>query len=334
MYGSMLTYWLEYWWVFPIALGICVLVCLVGVEGSIMFIPFYAVIFPWLAGEPLTALEAIQIGIITEIFGFSSSFVGFYRHGLIDFRLGLRATTVGIPLALAGVVLAYRVPQAVLLVVVALVLPPLAWYLQRPVHSEPVDRPPDPLPAHEEDVADAAARIPLCCYASGKLYTGHDPSSLAATVSAPPVPPDASYAHHDRHGRSYTYSYRGHTDQLLVGSVGGFFTGLLGFGVGVLGVAHLVIRRIPIRIAVGTSHFVILLVTGAAVAAHLVEIVAADLSPRWNIIFMNVIAVLIGGQLAAWLAGRLPEHKTRRVLVVLLLALSAVTLYRALVSFV
>jgi uncharacterized membrane protein YfcA len=312
-------------------------VCLVGVEGSIMFIPFYAVIFPWLAGEPLTALEAIQIGIITEIFGFSSSFVGFYRHGLIDFRLGLRATTVGIPLALAGVVLAYRVPQAVLLVVVGLVLPLLAWYLQRPVHSEPVDRPSDPLPAHVEDVAEAAARIPLCCYASSSLYIRHDRSSLAAPVSArpatPPATPDATHEHRDRRGRSYTYSYRGRNDQLLVGSVGGFFTGLLGFGVGVLGVAHLVIRRIPVRIAVGTSHFVILLVTGAAVAAHLFEIVAADLSPRWNIIFMNVIAVLIGGQLAAWLAGRLPEHKTRRVLVVLLVALSAVTLYRALASF-
>jgi hypothetical protein len=69
------------------------------------------------------------------------------------------------------------------------------------------------------------------------------------------------------------------------------------------------------RIAVGTSHFVILLVTGAAVAARMVDIVTADLSPRWNIIFTNVLAVLIGGQLGARLAGRLPEHKTGRVLV-------------------
>jgi uncharacterized membrane protein YfcA len=143
--------------------------------------------------------------------------------------------------------------------------------------------------------------------------------------------PNATHEHRDRRGGSYTY--RGRQDQLLAGSVGGFFSGFLGFGVGVLGVAHLAIRRIPIRIAVGTSHFVVLLVTGAAVAAYLVEIVAADLSPRWNIIFMNAIAVLIGGQLAAWLAGRLPEHKTRRVRVVLLMALSAVTLYRALASF-
>jgi uncharacterized membrane protein YfcA len=84
------------------------------------------VIFPWLSGDPLSPLQAIQIGIITEIFGFTSSFVGFYRARLIDFRLGLRTAAVGIPLALVGVVLAYRIPQPALLVIVAVVLPALA----------------------------------------------------------------------------------------------------------------------------------------------------------------------------------------------------------------
>jgi hypothetical protein len=69
-------YWLEYWWLLPIALSICTLVCLVGVEGSLLFAPFFAVIFPWLAGVDLSPLQAIQIGIFTEIFGFSSSFIG------------------------------------------------------------------------------------------------------------------------------------------------------------------------------------------------------------------------------------------------------------------
>lgn len=60
-------YWLEFWWLFPIALGICVLVCSVGVEGALLFVPFYAVVFPWLAGVELVPLQAIQIGIFTEI---------------------------------------------------------------------------------------------------------------------------------------------------------------------------------------------------------------------------------------------------------------------------
>jgi uncharacterized membrane protein YfcA len=167
----------------------------------------------------------------------------------------------------------------------------------------------------------------LCCYSSANYYTG-PPSTATATDSAEANRTGAR-EHRDRHGRTYRYDYRGGRDQAVIGPLGGLFTGLLGFGIGVLGVAHLVIRRIPVRIAVGTSHFVILLVTGAAVATHAVEIIRTGHAPPWNIIAANVTAVLVGGQLAAWLAGRLPEHKIRTVLVVLLLALAVVTLYRA-----
>lgn len=250
-----MTYWLEYWWLLPIALAICVMVCLVGV------------------------------------------------------------------------VLAYRIPQPALLVIVAVALPALAWYLRRPAESPPRSQQEDRRPSEQEKVRAAATRIPLCCYASSNYYTQRLDS---APEPAPSPPAPDMREHRDRQGRRYRYAYRGRPDQFLVGSVGGLSTGLLGFGVGVLGVAHLVIRRIPIRIAVGTSHFVILLVTGAAVAAHLVEITAGGVAPPWNIVAVNAIAVLAGGQLAAWLAGRLPEHRTRAVLVTLLLALAAVTLYRGL----
>ena len=38
-------------------------------------------------------MQAIQIGVFTGIFGFSSSFVGVLWAGLIDFRLGGRIAT-------------------------------------------------------------------------------------------------------------------------------------------------------------------------------------------------------------------------------------------------
>lgn len=83
-------------------------------------------IFPWLTGVDLSPLQAIQIGIFTEIVGFSSSFIGFYRARLIDFRLGMRTALIGIPAAVAGVLLAYRLDEAVLLAIVALAMPALA----------------------------------------------------------------------------------------------------------------------------------------------------------------------------------------------------------------
>jgi uncharacterized protein len=324
-----MTYWLQFWWLVPIALSICVLVCLVGVEGSLLFAPFYAVVFPWLSGVHLAPLQAIQIGIFTEIFGFSSSFLGFFRAGLIDFRLGARIATVGVPAAVAGALLAYRLPQGVLLALVAAALPALAWYISHPPQARQQPPPAQATSTVRAAAADtvraAAARIPFCCYASANLYTGTQPEAKATTV----VEPVGAVQHRDRRGRTYTYSPPGGAGRVAVGAGGGGATGLLGFGIGVLGVAYLVIRRLPIRVAVGTSHFVILLVTGAAVITHIAEIATGDVSPPWNVIAVNAASVLVGGQLAAWLAGRLPEAKLRRVLVRLLLVLAVVTLYRA-----
>jgi uncharacterized protein len=295
-----MDYWLAYWWIFPIALLICILVCLVGVEGSILFAPFYAVFFPTMSGRPFSPLQAIQVGLISEIFGFTSSFIGFWRAKLIDYRLGLMSSAAGAPLALGGVLLAYALPQPVLLAIVAAVLPFLAWFLSYRGRGEPED----------ENVRDAARSIPLCCYVSDKLYADQ-------------------HEQRDRAGRAYQYSYRGSPGRIAVSAAGGLSTGLVGFGVGVIGVSHLIMRRVPIRIAVGTSHLVILLVTGVAVAAHLVEMSARGQTPPWNVLVPNILAVLIGGQLAAWLAGRLPEQTMRRVLVALLIGVSIVTFYRA-----
>lgn len=140
---------------------------------------------------------------------------------------------------------------------------------------------------------------------------------------------DVVTEHHDSKGNTYRYGRPSPIGQGSVGAVGGAATGLLGFGVGVLGVAHLVISRIPIRIAVGTSHFVILIVTGVAVVMHLVEMSHSGITPPWNVIAVNATAVLFGGQLAAWLAGRAPEHRMRIILTTLLVVLAVVTLYRA-----
>ena len=325
-------YWVEFWWVVPIALAICVVVCLVGVEGSIMFAPFYAVVFPWLTGIQLTPLQAIQIGIFTEIFGFTSSIVGFARAGLIDVRMGLRTAVVGAPLAVFGVVFAYLIPQPTLLIIVAFTLPLLAWYLRRPVQTKPG--------YDEESVRQAATRLPLCCYASNALYRNEGDASAAKLhvqqqeqVEQEKLDSNtvgkALHVHRDRKGHRYRYRRPRPIEQALVGVIGGAFTGVTGFGVGVLGVSHLVLRRIPLRVAVGTSHFVILIVTCAAVATHLVEVTTRHLTPAWNIIAANVVAVLVGGQLAAWLAGRLPAHRMRQVLVTLLLVLAVATLARA-----
>lgn len=281
----------------------------------------------------LSPLQAIQIGIFTEIVGFSSSFIGFYQARLIDFRMGLRTALVGIPAAVAGVLLAYRLDEAVLLFVVALAMPALAWYIRHPPQAKENEKNGRNRKL-ARTVKEGASRIPLCCYASANLYAGDDtptPVTRAASGLAT-LEADEEHTlteHRDSKGNTYRYGRPSPIGQGAVGAVGGTATGLLGFGVGVLGVAHLVISRIPIRIAVGTSHFVILIVTGVAVVMHLVEMSHSGITPPWNVIAVNATAVLFGGQLAAWLAGRAPEQRMRIVLTTLLVVLAVVTLYRA-----
>ena len=49
----------------------------------------------------------------------------------------------------------------------------------------------------------------------------------------------------------------------------------------------------------------------------------------WNILAITIPTVLVGGQLAALVAGRLPQHRLRVILSGVLLFLGAISLYRA-----
>ena len=50
-----------------------------------LFVPFYTMVFP-LLGHHLEPVQAVEVGLLTEIFGFLSSTSAFWRAGLIDFR--------------------------------------------------------------------------------------------------------------------------------------------------------------------------------------------------------------------------------------------------------
>jgi hypothetical protein len=56
-------------------------------------------------------------------------------------------------------------------------------------------------------------------------------------------------ADRDKKGRGYRCRRPRPAEQGLVGVVGGAFTGITGFGVGVLRVGHLVLRRVPVCVA-------------------------------------------------------------------------------------
>jgi uncharacterized membrane protein YfcA len=285
------TYWLHFWWMFPIALLICVSVNIVGVSGSVLFIPFYTFIFPFF-GYTLAPLQIVQLGLFTETCGYTSSTIAFWRQKLIDGQIARFALLFAVPLAVVGGVLANRIPGSLLLLIVGLALLPLAVLLIR------------------------ETRLP------------DDVSIATSTVS---VTEDLSYKHKvDRKGRSYVYRVKNDRISLLCASFGGLLQGLVGFSSGELNSAVQILRKTPVRIATGTAHLIIFGASLAAACTHIVILFQDKGSIPWNILVMTIPAVLLGGQIAGLVAGRLPQHIIQMIMGRFLIFIGFLCLYRAL----
>ena len=68
-----------------------------------------------LGENPILPLAAIGTALLTETFGFSSGFVGYYRKGLIDFAIVLRFARISVPVAVLGAFLAHFVAGGLLI---------------------------------------------------------------------------------------------------------------------------------------------------------------------------------------------------------------------------
>ena len=86
----------ENWFMFPISIVIATIAMASGVGGATFFAPIF------LLGLGLPAEVAIGVGLITEVFGFTSGLVAYLRRKLVDFKL-------------AGALLMFSIPMAVLL---------------------------------------------------------------------------------------------------------------------------------------------------------------------------------------------------------------------------
>ena len=119
-------------------------------------------------------------------------------------------------------------------------------------------------------------------------------------------------------GVSYRYAYKVWQAVLLSLAIG-FVSSLFGVGGGVIHVPMMIVLfRIPIELAVATSHFVLALMAGGASVVHLAS---GSLAGEQLLQAAALAAGAIpGAQAGAWLAHRMPA---RRVLPLLALALVA-----------
>ncbi len=249
-----------------------------------IFVPFFTIVFP-LLGHHLEPVQAVEVGLLTEIFGFMSSTSAFWRAGLIDFRISLFALLFAVPTAVVGGVSAHLLPGHWLLVMVGVGLILFSFLLIRE---------------------------------SGEPGRSHAALDGSATTE-----------HIDRQGRTYRYRRQNDSWRAGTAAAGGVFQGLVGFSAGEMSTVEQVLRGIPVRLAAGNAHMIIAAASISAALTHLAVDATTGAGIPWNILAATVPAVLIGGQIASLVAGRMPQATLRLVLSTFLALVGVISFYRA-----
>jgi len=222
---------------------------------------------------------------MTEVFGFSSGFIGYYRKRLIDFRSAVPFICVSIPVAIVGALLfGFLQEQEVLLKgAYALLMLILCPVILR--HTPP-----------RNVLADAADNDAVNADAEIREITGRDGT---------------------------TYRFRKPRQGIIGGfftSIGSFLTGFLGVGVGEVILPQLVKRNhVPVAVAAATSVLTVIVTIASASFTQIAALIeAGGLSAvPWNLVCYTIPAVIIGGQIGPLLQGRIAQRKLEKAIAIL-----------------
>ena len=273
--------WTLYWFMFPVAICVATAAMLSGIGGAAMFAPIFMIIFPILGPEyPFEGIAAaIGVALMTEVFGFSSGFVGYYRKGLIDFKSAIPFIMVGVPVGIVGAILlnvlheyeeALRGSYAALMLVLA--------YVILKVHES------------KEAMAAEAADVVLDDGRETRTITGRD-------------------------GTTYTYKEPRQGKGVFATGIGGFLTGLLGVGIGEVVMPQLVkANKVPIPVAAATSVFTVIVVIASASFTQISALIAQGglNAVPWNVVVYTIPAVIIGGQIGPRLQGKVSQRSMEK----------------------
>ena len=278
--------WTQYWFMFPVAMCIATSAMLSGIGGAALFIPIFVIIFPLLGPEyPLATSAAIGAALMTEVFGFSSGFVGYYRKRLIDFKSALPFICVSVPVAIAGALMfGILQEQEVLLKGAYAVLMLILWPIllrntpPRDILSE----------LDDNDAVNAQSEIREITGRNGQTYRFRKPKQGCI-------------------GAFFT-------------SIGSFLTGFPGVGVGEVILPQLVKRNhVPVAIAAATSVLTVIVTIASASFTQIAALIdAGGLSAvPWNLVCYTIPAVIIGGQIGPLLQGRIAQRKLEKAIALL-----------------
>ncbi len=260
---------LEYWYLFPISVAIATTAMASGIGGAVFFSPLFILV---LELEPSVA---IGTALMTELFGFTSGVIAYWRRRLIDFKLGGNLLLFSVPMAIVGSLNSDAIPANVLKIIFAIGIMVIGIQLFR---------------AHRVE-----------------RRGGHEEGHAAAT-------PDGDTVLIDRAGVEYRYRLCHKWTARTFAAVGGWFLGMISVGLAELEEYHLLVRcRIPAPVAVGTSIFVVVVSVLTASAGHFYNFATQTegsvLARVLPVLTFTIPGVIVGGQIGPFLQARLdPAH--------------------------
>ncbi|MFQ5460722.1 MAG: sulfite exporter TauE/SafE family protein, partial [Anaerolineae bacterium] len=211
---------------------ISIVIATVAMAAGIGGATFFAPLF--VLGLGLSPEVAIGTGLITEVFGFASGLVAYHRRRLIDYRLGANLLVATVPAAVVGTWLSGRAEPEMLKLVLGMGLFAVAFsFLKTP---------------EEKDVRRMNAAI----------EADYGPRAETCLVTAD--------------GQEIHYTVCNRAEGRLISGLGGLFVGMIATGLGELNGYFLLQRcRVPSRVSVATSVFVVAVTAVVASAGHVVQ---------------------------------------------------------------
>lgn len=276
---------------------VAIIVATTAMASGIGGATFFAPIL--MIGLGLRPGVAIGISLITEVFGFASGISAFAKKRLIDYKLGFSLLIITIPAAVIGTLVAGNIPSDMLKVIfgVGLFIIALSFFKA----------------PHEKDIKQLDKSI--------NEENHNDNIGVRCIVS--------------KEGEKICYKVCNKTEGRLIAGIGGLFIGLISTGLGELNGYFLLQRcRVPSKVAVATSVFVIAITALTAASGHLVQFIqigGSELDMVIRIVIFTVPGVIIGGQIGAGLASKI----SKKILIVslgfLFLIIAVLTLIEVLV---
>ena len=267
--GFPVDQFLAHWWVFPASILFSLIALASGVSGALFFSPFF------MLGVGLTPAQAIGAGLLTEVFGMGNGLANYVRQRVVDYQTAKWLLAGAVPAVVVGAIATHYVPTAILKLAFGgglVVLGAFLFYYDPPEECEPGECE-GPLLAEKND--------------------GRGTTVVEATD-----------------GERFEYDTCWRPPGVGLATVGGFVTGLISAGLPEVTTTQLIVRcRLPPRVAVATSVFVLAV---AALAGAVVHALAA--TPVWYVVAWSVSGVLIGGTVGTRVGKYLPSDLLERAL--------------------